>query len=75
MQTHYGEEAYRPGYWDEIPIELQLTVPVMWEGIGRGIMRNAAKDAGFDKIVLRSEPLSAVARYVYEGWKAGRVKV
>jgi hypothetical protein len=75
MQTHYGEEAYRPGYWDEIPIELQLTMPVMWEGIGRGIMRNAAKDAGFDKTVLRSEPLCAAASYIYEGWKAGRVKV
>jgi molecular chaperone DnaK (HSP70) len=75
MRSHYGKEAYRPRYWDEIPIELQVTVPVMWEGIARGIIRNAAKAAGFDKIVLRSEPLCAAARYIYKGWKAGRVKV
>ena len=61
--------------WDAMSIELQITVPVMWGGAARGVMVNAAKDAGFTDIVLRSEPLCAAARYVYQEYEHRRVKV
>ena len=53
----------------QLPIELQLTVPVIWDGVACGVMRNAAKKAGFTNTVLRSEPLCAAARFVYDDWE------
>jgi hypothetical protein len=54
--------------WDNIAVELQLTVPIMWDDIARGVMRNAASDAGFKDTVLRSEPLCAAASYLAKEW-------
>ena len=42
--------------WKDIPIELQLPVPVMWTDEARGVMASAAKNAGCEDTVLRCDP-------------------
>lgn len=44
-------------YWNTIPLELQISVPAMWDEDARGVIRNAAKHAGAWRTELREEPL------------------
>jgi molecular chaperone DnaK (HSP70) len=60
---------------DDVMVELQLTVPVVWPGFARGLMSNAARQAGYDRTVLRSEPECAAAAYIYEYWPQGLYQV
>ena len=48
-------------YWENIPIELQLPMPSHWDNVQRGILFQAAKAAGFEEIIIRSETLCAAA--------------
>jgi hypothetical protein len=62
-------------YFDNIQVEVQMTVPAMWEDAQRGIMRNAARNAGFAKVELREEPLCSAIISTDEILTWGRIKV
>ena len=62
-------------YWDDIPLELQITVPCHWKRHQCGILYNAAGLAGFKQVYLRSEPLCASAKLMFQYWREGAVEV
>lgn len=62
-------------YFDQIQVEVQMTVPAMWEDDQRGVMRNAARNAGFAKAELREEPLCSAIISTEEILSWRRIKV
>lgn len=62
-------------YWTTIQLETMITVPAMWDGASRGIMRNAAVEAGFANVRLRLEPLAAAALHMHNYVRWGWIKV
>lgn len=50
-----------PQYWDEIQIELMVTVPAIWNQGARNMILNSATAAGFQNVRLYLEPHCAAA--------------
>jgi len=42
----------KDAYFDDIPVALEICVPAMWEDEQRGILRNAAREAGVARVEL-----------------------
>lgn len=63
----------RAAYWDNIHTELSLPLPHNWTGKQYGIMKNAAHAAGYQHVIMRSEPLCAASAVVLELWFDGSV--
>ena len=66
-------------YWDNIPLELQITVPAMWGDFETGLIRNAAQEAlgtndRRSKVQLREEPLCAATVYMMHLIKSDSIK-
>lgn len=86
VRTLYKSAGFNAGkdddYWDNIPFELQISVPAMWDDDARGKIRNAAKAAGIpeDETVglvraeLREEPLCIATTSVLELHRKGRMQ-
>lgn len=59
-------------YWDDIPLEMQISVPAMWNDIQRGVVRNAARAATripgeswkIPRLELREEALCVATPYM-----------
>lgn len=71
-----GKDA---SYWDNIPLELQISVPAMWGDDQRGLVRNAACNAlgvGIpnNKVELREEPLCVATVYILDLVLSGSIK-
>lgn len=62
-------------YWDNIAIEVMITVPALWGAQACSILKSAAADAGFSSINLRLEPLCAAALNMQKHIEAGRIQV
>lgn len=65
-------------YWENIPLELQISVPSMWGAFEKGVVRNAAWNAvGEDntnsRVQLRDEPLCVGAVYMLALVEAGHI--
>jgi hypothetical protein len=78
VRTCYKNVAHNAGrdddYWNKIPLELQISVPSMWDDDARGIIRNAAKTAGAWRAELREEPLCVATTYMVDMVKSGSIK-
>lgn len=68
----HGKNAPIP---DDIQIEALVTVPAILKGQSRGIMINAATEAGFRNVRLGLESVCAAAAYMAELRKLGLFKV
>lgn len=71
-----GEDAE---YWDNIPLEVQISVPAMWGDLQRGFVRNAAHKAIVEensesRVELREEPLCVATVYMLNLAKSGSIK-
>lgn len=71
-----GEDAE---YWDNIPLEVQISVPAMWGDLQRGFVRNAAHKAVVEensesRVELREEPLCVATVYMQALAKSGSIK-
>jgi hypothetical protein len=71
-----GKDA---SYWDNIPLELQISVPAMWGDDQRGLVRNAACNAlgvviPHNKVELREEPLCVATVYILDLVLSGSIK-
>lgn len=62
-------------YWDDIAIELIITVPAVWDNHTCSILRNAAADAGFKNVNLRLEPICAAALHMRTLKEKGTIQV
>jgi hypothetical protein len=78
VRTLYKSPGFNTGrnadYWNTIPLELQISVPAMWDDDARGTIRNAAKTAGCLRAELREEPLCVATTNVLELYKKGRIQ-
>jgi hypothetical protein len=63
------------GYWSSIPIELQISVPAMWDDTARGVIRNAARNGGATRAELREEPLCIATPHMVHMVKDRNIKV
>lgn len=66
-------------YWDDIPLELQISVPAMWGDDQRGLVCNAARNAldgshPNNKVELREEPLCVATVYMLDLVKYGNIE-
>lgn len=68
--VHYSEE-----YCLQLPIELTITVPALWDHETRSMYINAAYDAGFRNVRLLLEPLCAAALEAQKHLQDGYIKV
>jgi hypothetical protein len=61
--------------WAVVPMKLRVPIPVNWSGIGRGVLRNAARDAEFEDIQFLPEPICLAADYVAKNWNKLNVRM
>lgn len=72
IRAHFKNTSSAAGkdaaYWDNISIELQISVPAMWGDYEMGVVRNAAREAigtdPYSKIQLREEALCVATVYM-----------
>ena len=60
---------------NDVPVTMQICVPVMWEDEQRGIVRNAAKEAKVTKAELREEPLCSAVMCTRQLLEYGAIQV
>lgn len=73
-QERSMDKSLTKEYWDALPVEAIITVPVMWDATAQNIVTSAATLAGFTRVCTRLEPLCAAAREIERRVKAKEIK-
>lgn len=74
-ESHPANFGEHPPDWDNLPVELVLPVPSMWNPEANGIMANAAYNADYLNTNLREEPLCVAGSVMSRLCKLKQIRV